>query len=241
MMSKWVLFGSFWDSLFIWQTNLTMYCCYLCPISLSVRFWPRAGICEVANWIVWTCFLQAGCKIYLKKRKADWLSSLLQSKFFGSCVHHQNNRKNEKNVFCLDCGVAICRHCLISHCIHRRLQICKYVYQYVVRVHDLQNHLDCCNIQVSLQYHLKLCKLLALKSYCYLLLLVQVVTISKVTLLSCFQTATNQNNMFSSIESILVNEKWLPEEQPGSSEFNHKRKSSVIGTLEFFLVNDRVF
>lgn len=90
----------------------------------------------------------AGCKIYLKKRKADWLSSLLQSKFFGSCVHHQNNRKNEKNVFCIDCGIAICRHCLISHCVHRRLQICKYVYQYVVRVPDLQNHLDCCNIQV---------------------------------------------------------------------------------------------
>ncbi|CAK9311364.1 unnamed protein product [Citrullus colocynthis] len=89
----------------------------------------------------------AGCKIYLKKRKADWLSSLLQSKFFGSCVHHQNNRKNEKNVFCIDCGIAICRHCLISHCVHRRLQICKYVYQYVVRVPDLQNHLDCCNIQ----------------------------------------------------------------------------------------------
>ncbi|KAA0046398.1 PLATZ domain-containing protein [Cucumis melo var. makuwa] len=38
-------------------------------------------------------------------------------------------------------------HCLISHCVHRRLQICKYVYQYVVRVPDLQDHLDCCNIQ----------------------------------------------------------------------------------------------
>jgi len=108
-------------------------------------------------------FWQAGCKIYLKKRKADWLSSLLQSKFFGSCVHHQNNRKNEKNVFCIDCGIAICRHCLISHCIHRRLQICKYVYQYVVRVPDLQNHLDCCNIQVFLCYLLKLYKLLVLK------------------------------------------------------------------------------
>lgn len=124
------------------------------------------------NWIGLLWILQAGCKIFLKKRKTDWLNSLLQSKFFGSCVHHQNNRKNEKNVFCIDCGIAICRHCLISHCVHRRLQICKYVYQYVVRVPDLQDHLDCCNIQVYLYYLLKLSKVLILKLSCYLLLLV---------------------------------------------------------------------
>ncbi|XP_050234219.1 protein RGF1 INDUCIBLE TRANSCRIPTION FACTOR 1 [Mercurialis annua] len=87
-----------------------------------------------------------GCKLYIKK-KGDWLSALLESKFFDSCDHHQQLRKNEKNVFCLDCNLEFCRHCVKSHFLHRQLQICKYVYHDVVRLLDIQKHLDCSRIQ----------------------------------------------------------------------------------------------
>ncbi|XP_041016349.1 protein RGF1 INDUCIBLE TRANSCRIPTION FACTOR 1-like [Juglans microcarpa x Juglans regia] len=79
--------------------------------------------------------------------KTDWLSTLLQSKFFGPCIHHQEIRKNEENVFCIDCSLGFCRHCMAAHCFHRRLQICKYVYHDVVRLHEMQKHLDCSKIQ----------------------------------------------------------------------------------------------
>ncbi|KAJ6351088.1 hypothetical protein OIU78_007087 [Salix suchowensis] len=86
-----------------------------------------------------------GCKIYVKN--TNWLSTLLQSDFFDSCSFHQEHRKNEKNVFCIDCSVGCCRHCMKSHCLHRQLQICKYVYHDVVRLQEIQKHLDCSKIQ----------------------------------------------------------------------------------------------
>lgn len=86
-----------------------------------------------------------GCKIYLKN--TDWLTTLLRSDFFDSCSNHQERRKNERNVFCIDCSVGCCRHCMESHCLHRQLQICKYVYHDVVRLQEIQKHLDCSKIQ----------------------------------------------------------------------------------------------
>ncbi|XP_022727211.1 uncharacterized protein LOC111283079 [Durio zibethinus] len=86
-----------------------------------------------------------GCGLYIKK-KTDWLTSLLQIEFFGSCSDHQDLRKNEKNVFCIDCNLEFCRHCK-AHSQHRSLQICKYVYQDVVRLQEIQKHLDCSKIQ----------------------------------------------------------------------------------------------
>ncbi|KAA8529823.1 hypothetical protein F0562_034357 [Nyssa sinensis] len=90
-----------------------------------------------------------GCAILPKKKKPEWVSTLLHSKFFGSCDDHQDLRKNEKNVFCIDCNLCFCKHCITSsaHCLHRWLQICKYVYHDVVRLQDIQKHLDCSNIQ----------------------------------------------------------------------------------------------
>ncbi|KAH6792666.1 hypothetical protein C2S52_003143 [Perilla frutescens var. hirtella] len=47
----------------------------------------------------------------------------------------------------------ILRHCVTSsssphhRCLHRLLQICKYVYRDVVRLHDIQPYLDCSLIQ----------------------------------------------------------------------------------------------
>ncbi|KAB2620092.1 hypothetical protein D8674_037052 [Pyrus ussuriensis x Pyrus communis] len=69
------------------------------------------------------------------------------NKFFGSCGVHQHLRKNEKNVFCIDCSLRLCRHCMTSHCLHKKLQICKYVYHDVVRLQEIQKHLDCSKIQ----------------------------------------------------------------------------------------------
>ncbi|KAL0409041.1 UNVERIFIED_CONTAM: hypothetical protein Sradi_1838500, partial [Sesamum radiatum] len=94
---------------------------------------------------------QVGCKIRLRKRKqAEWVSGLLRSKFFASCVDHGELRKNERNLFCIDCNLCFCKHCVTSpvhDCLHRLLQICKYVYHDVVRLHDIQKHLDCSLIQ----------------------------------------------------------------------------------------------
>ncbi|KAI3671887.1 hypothetical protein L1987_87084 [Smallanthus sonchifolius] len=90
----------------------------------------------------------------LKNQVEDckWILNLLESKFFGSCIDHWNMRKNEKNVFCIDCNLCFCKHCVTGfetpcrrH--HRRLQICRYVYHDVVRLQDIQKHFDCSNIQ----------------------------------------------------------------------------------------------
>ncbi|XP_010502173.1 PREDICTED: uncharacterized protein LOC104779507 [Camelina sativa] len=87
-----------------------------------------------------------------EKRRSDedWIDTLLNSEFFGICMNHKYLRKNEKNVFCIDCNVEICRHCCsteAAHVLHRRLQICKYVYQDVLRLLDIQQYFDCSEIQ----------------------------------------------------------------------------------------------
>nr|XP_043627025.1 protein RGF1 INDUCIBLE TRANSCRIPTION FACTOR 1 [Erigeron canadensis] len=81
-----------------------------------------------------------------------WVVNLLNTKFFGSCIDHGSMRKNEKNVFCIDCNLCFCKHCvngLKTRCCHhhRRLQICRYVYHDVLRLQDIQKHLDCSSIQ----------------------------------------------------------------------------------------------
>ncbi|KAL3510378.1 hypothetical protein ACH5RR_029779 [Cinchona calisaya] len=90
-----------------------------------------------------------GCTIRLKKRRPEWLNTLLRSKFFGSCADHHDLRKNEKNIFCIDCNIGLCKHCMASssHCLHQWFQICKYVYHDVVRLQDIQKHIDCSKIQ----------------------------------------------------------------------------------------------
>ncbi|XP_047974361.1 protein RGF1 INDUCIBLE TRANSCRIPTION FACTOR 1 [Salvia hispanica] len=98
-----------------------------------------------------------GCKIRSRKRKSaaaeEWISGLLRSEFFRTCVDHEEFRKNEKNLFCIDCNLCLCKHCVTlsppphHRCFHRLLQICKYVYRDVVRLHDIQPYLDCSLIQ----------------------------------------------------------------------------------------------
>ncbi|XP_072091443.1 protein RGF1 INDUCIBLE TRANSCRIPTION FACTOR 1 isoform X3 [Arachis hypogaea] len=76
-----------------------------------------------------------------------WLEGLMRETFFGGCGAHQNQRKNEKNVFCLHCCLSICPHCLPFHRLHPLLQVRRYVYHDVVRLDDLEKLIDCSNIQ----------------------------------------------------------------------------------------------
>ncbi|XP_020976621.1 uncharacterized protein LOC107637675 isoform X4 [Arachis ipaensis] len=78
-----------------------------------------------------------------------WLEGLMRETFFGGCGAHQNQRKNEKNVFCLHCCLSICPHCLPFHRLHPLLQVRRYVYHDVVRLDDLEKLIDCSNIQVN--------------------------------------------------------------------------------------------
>ncbi|KAK4371258.1 hypothetical protein RND71_010733 [Anisodus tanguticus] len=89
-----------------------------------------------------------GGKIGVKNR-VDWVENLVNSKFFESCGYHRELRRNEKNMFCIDCNLCFCKHCVTnsSHCFHEWLQICKYVYHDVVRLHEIQKHLNCSEIQ----------------------------------------------------------------------------------------------
>ncbi|KAI3764740.1 hypothetical protein L2E82_14753 [Cichorium intybus] len=76
-----------------------------------------------------------------------WLESLLSEKFYNACIIHQDAKKNEKNIFCLDCCEGICPHCLTPHGSHRLLQIRRYVYHDVIRVGDAEKLMDCSYVQ----------------------------------------------------------------------------------------------
>ncbi|KAF6166917.1 hypothetical protein GIB67_020146 [Kingdonia uniflora] len=75
------------------------------------------------------------------------LSALYTQKFFRGCAIHENYKKNEKNICCLDCCTCICPHCLPYHRDHRLLQIRRYVYNDVVQMEDLEKLIDCSNVQ----------------------------------------------------------------------------------------------
>ncbi|XP_058092893.1 protein RGF1 INDUCIBLE TRANSCRIPTION FACTOR 1-like [Magnolia sinica] len=60
---------------------------------------------------------------------------------------HETARKNEKNIFCLDCYTSIYPHCLSLHRSHRLLQIRRYVYHDVIQLDDLEKLIDCNFVQ----------------------------------------------------------------------------------------------
>ncbi|PKI49471.1 hypothetical protein CRG98_030088 [Punica granatum] len=76
-----------------------------------------------------------------------WLWNLVGEKFFGPCKVHGSSRKNEKNVYCLECCASICSHCVPLHASHPLLQVRRYVYHDVVRLADAQKLLDCSLVQ----------------------------------------------------------------------------------------------
>uniref|UniRef100_A0A7N0TD86 B box-type domain-containing protein n=1 Tax=Kalanchoe fedtschenkoi TaxID=63787 RepID=A0A7N0TD86_KALFE len=77
----------------------------------------------------------------------EWLDLLLRENFFAPCSFHHFAKKNEKNVFCVDCCYSLCPSCLHSHSSHRLLQIRRYVYHDVLRLDDAEKLLDCSSIQ----------------------------------------------------------------------------------------------
>ncbi|KAI3803037.1 hypothetical protein L1987_31185 [Smallanthus sonchifolius] len=80
-------------------------------------------------------------------RKPAWLEALYMQTFFTACQTHENSKKNEKNICCLDCCISICPHCVHVHRFHRLLQVRRYIYHDVVRLEDLEKLIDCSNIQ----------------------------------------------------------------------------------------------
>ncbi|XP_057972679.1 protein RGF1 INDUCIBLE TRANSCRIPTION FACTOR 1 [Malania oleifera] len=94
------------------------------------------------------------------REKPAWLEGLIAETFFVVCGFHENHRKNEKNVFCLECCLSICPHCLPSHTSHPLLQVRRYVYHDVVRLDDLEKLIDCSCIQ---PYTINSAKVLFLK------------------------------------------------------------------------------
>nr|XP_010914314.2 uncharacterized protein LOC105039751 [Elaeis guineensis] len=76
-----------------------------------------------------------------------WLGGLVEESFFVGCGAHESRKKNEKNIFCLDCCTSICPHCAPSHPSHPLLQVRRYVYNDVVRLDDLEKLIDCSYVQ----------------------------------------------------------------------------------------------
>jgi hypothetical protein len=81
------------------------------------------------------------------QQKPAWLEALLSEKFFVPCTKHAALKKNERNVFCVDCNGGVCQHCVHSHQSHCLLQIRRYVYHDVIRLQDIQRLLDCSQVQ----------------------------------------------------------------------------------------------
>ncbi|KAK9276348.1 hypothetical protein L1049_005880 [Liquidambar formosana] len=77
----------------------------------------------------------------------QWLQILLGEKFFSPCPVHESAKKNEKNIFCLDCCTSFCPRCLPPHCRHRLLQIRRYVYHDVLRLDDAEKLINCSSVQ----------------------------------------------------------------------------------------------
>ena len=48
---------------------------------------------------------------------------VLSEEFFDACAAHPGERKNDKNLFCVDCAAALCRHCLPHEPAHDVLQV----------------------------------------------------------------------------------------------------------------------
>ncbi|PQP93921.1 uncharacterized protein Pyn_10834 [Prunus yedoensis var. nudiflora] len=76
-----------------------------------------------------------------------WLDVLLSEKFYNACIIHEEAKKNEKNIYCLDCCMSLCPHCLNPHRPHRLLQIRRYVYHDVIRLDDAAKLIDCSSVQ----------------------------------------------------------------------------------------------
>ncbi|KAH7421092.1 hypothetical protein KP509_13G040100 [Ceratopteris richardii] len=77
----------------------------------------------------------------------QWIQALLRESYFGPCDIHGSARKNERNVFCAHCCLAICQHCTPLHAKHPLLQVRRYVYHDVIRLSDIERWVNCEHVQ----------------------------------------------------------------------------------------------
>ncbi|CAA7024391.1 unnamed protein product [Microthlaspi erraticum] len=77
-----------------------------------------------------------------------WLLPMLRANYFAACSFHEESSKSECNLFCLDCsGNAFCSYCSIHHRDHRVVQIRRSSYHNVVKVSEIQKHIDISCVQ----------------------------------------------------------------------------------------------
>ncbi|XP_048137374.1 protein RGF1 INDUCIBLE TRANSCRIPTION FACTOR 1-like isoform X2 [Rhodamnia argentea] len=82
------------------------------------------------------------------KKRPDWLGDLLQCGFFSQCSRHCEMPRSEQRLYCLDCNLAICKHCAANdHGRHPRLHILKYKCDNAVRVQDMRSYFNCSEIK----------------------------------------------------------------------------------------------
>ncbi|KAH7862994.1 hypothetical protein Vadar_011923 [Vaccinium darrowii] len=64
------------------------------------------------NFVFWVVFIRGFFLEQLEwgSNLPRWLGALMGEKFFNACIIHEDSKKNEKNIFCLDCceGKEVC-------------------------------------------------------------------------------------------------------------------------------------
>ncbi|AES99202.1 PLATZ transcription factor family protein, putative [Medicago truncatula] len=77
-----------------------------------------------------------------------WLQDFLGKKFFRACSAH-SDRRNELNIYCINCKESACQYGLSSgfHHDHRILKIYKYMHRDVVCQTAMQTYINCSKIK----------------------------------------------------------------------------------------------
>ncbi|KHN28649.1 hypothetical protein glysoja_049743, partial [Glycine soja] len=95
-----------------------------------------------------------------------WLQVLLTEKFYNVCIIHEEAKKNEKNVYCLDCCISLCPHCLSPHRSHRLLQVLLSKFFFTKRCKQLQTCFHLINLTIFYLIFF-ICSLLQIRRYVY--------------------------------------------------------------------------
>ncbi|CAA2960888.1 Hypothetical predicted protein, partial [Olea europaea subsp. europaea] len=81
--------------------------------------------------------------------RTEWIDRLLAKRFFDQCATHCA-KKNYLNRYCIDCDSSYRKSCVASGSHnerHKILTIYRHVYNDVVPLEQMEDHIDCSNIQ----------------------------------------------------------------------------------------------